>query len=204
MSNGNELGAFSFAPTFDNAKIAGRTPSTSAAPQGAIQTFNFRLPKVTGAAGANALSPLQGDTPRASFGGAVLRSVLQTVLGPEEVSDFMGGGGFDMGSPSSVGGGGRDSGQDVLAMLAGGGSFQEPRAESPSPSAGVVPQPTQPQAPPFGTIPRAPGPVIRPGGVEDERREFRPPDPSVGAASRSQAPAFGGARMPELDLQTIF
>lgn len=90
---GNSLG-YSFAPTFENAQQVRGGGAAGAQPQGAIQTLNFRLPSVTGAASSRALSPLVGDQQRgSSFGSAVLESVLRTVLGSDAVAALYSGGG---------------------------------------------------------------------------------------------------------------
>lgn len=107
---------YSFEPTMESADRARRGGVPGAAPQGAIQTLNFRLPRVTGAA---SLSPLTGqDRVGTNFGGAVLQSVLKTVLGPQAAS-FLGdqGGGIGGADRRTA----RDSGSDVLAMLSRGG-----------------------------------------------------------------------------------
>ncbi len=107
----------SFSPTYENAQQSRGMPG--ATPQGSIKTLNFRLPRVTGAASANAISPLVGQDRRgSSFGGAVLQSVFRTVLGADAASTLF------SGSPaaSAVGQPGRDSGSAVLRALSGGGS----------------------------------------------------------------------------------
>lgn len=115
MAN-NALG-FSFAPTFDNAEQA-RGQMTNAAPQGSIQTLNFALPKVN-----NAPSPLVSDSRRsATFGGAVLESVLKTVLGPEAAAQF---GGFAASPEPSMdaapaGFAPQDIGAEFLRLFSGG------------------------------------------------------------------------------------
>jgi len=83
----NSLG-FSFVPNFENAAEQARSQS-QVQPQGAIKTLNFRLPRVTGSATANALSPLVTQEQAGSnFGGAVLESVLRTVLGIDEAGQY--------------------------------------------------------------------------------------------------------------------
>ena len=118
----NAIG-YSFAPTFENAAQAKSTPGGT--PQGAIQTLNFRLPRVTGAASAHALSPLVGqERVGANFGGAVLESVLRTVLGAEQASAIL------SGSPAAsapatpanpISQPGRDTGSHILEVLSRGG-----------------------------------------------------------------------------------
>lgn len=74
----NALG-YSFAPTFENAQMEPRRGAGNL-PQGAIQTLNYRLPRVT----SGAISPLVSDQPaKTGFSSAVIESVLRTILGPE-------------------------------------------------------------------------------------------------------------------------
>lgn len=142
-----------FAPTSDNAQQI-RGSAASAAPQGTIQTLNFRLPQVTGAA---SMSPqYRQEQAGSSFGGAVLQSVLRTVLGSDQASGYT-----DL---SPGGGGGSDNGMDILRMLGGGGSTMPtmPAGSGPSQapmSTGQMDAPL-PSMPDFGgtAAPRRPMP----------------------------------------------
>lgn len=102
---------YSFAPTGENAeqgKQGGKPPQTS---QSALQTINYRLPKVQGSA---AISPLiSQDQAGSPFSSAVIQSVLRTVLGP---------GGLDAFRDS----GGESSDDSFLRGLSGMGASQEP------------------------------------------------------------------------------
>jgi hypothetical protein len=170
----------SFSPTFDNAEQA-RRGQAGAGPAGAIQTLNFRLPKFTGGGG---LSPLQTDTPRSTFGGAVLQSVLRTILGVEDAAQY---GGMDY---AGVGGDGRDSGAAMLAALTGfGGAGGGGRTEG---------------APAFGLL----------GGGGDSRPSVRPGDqgdrtdiptgfPQATTPSFSSSPGYDSYQQP-FDRQDIY
>lgn len=130
----------SFAPTSDNAQMAGKTAGTAPSFSRPIQTLNFRLPKVT-----NAPSPLLSQERAGSgIGGAVLQSVLKTVLGVDAASQL------------PMGGGGRDNGQDILQALSGSmrppQTDQAPQSSAPMPMGpsfeGNIDTPPQQNGPP--------------------------------------------------------
>src|SRR5882672_5563765 len=93
-----------FSPTTDQAsQAAAGTVSPPQFGQQSLQTLSFRLPRITGAATADAMvgggapsggvpggfSPLLGDRPSAqgsTFSSAVLQSVLRTILGSGDTS----------------------------------------------------------------------------------------------------------------------
>lgn len=115
-----------FAPTFANADVARRGGVPAARAQDAIQVLNFRLPTVVGAATSNALSPLVSQDRRGDFGGAVLQSVLRTVLGADAGAILSGSPAANDSSSandSPVQQQGRDPGSDVLNALAGRGLY---------------------------------------------------------------------------------
>lgn len=119
----NTIG-YAFAPTFNNAQQARRNAQASA-PAGTIQTLNFRLPNVT-----NAPSPLITDQRMGStFGGAVLQSVLRTVLGPDAAAQFTPSGGGGSVAGGSVG---DDQGSAILAQLVGMARVPVPSQNRPS------------------------------------------------------------------------
>jgi hypothetical protein len=153
MAN-NPFGA-TFAPTTENAQSrSGGGGGTYEAP---VQVLNFRLPQVTGAATANAISPLVGEARRPTFGSAVLESVFRTILGPEQASEFLGA------SPASASmfdqGAGSDNGFAVLQALSQGQSGG-------APSGG--------QAPSASFPPHPPGPIFTPADKPGEERPFVP------------------------------
>lgn len=123
---GQPLGA-SFAPTNENAQIAGKTPGTAPSFSRPIQTLNFRLPSVK-----NAPSPLLSqDQAGSGIGQAVLQSVLKTVLGVDAASQLA--------QPSSAPSGGygqpsRDQGASVLQQFLSPPPTQS-RPTMPSPAA---------------------------------------------------------------------
>jgi hypothetical protein len=84
MPPSNAIG-FAFAPTFENARMEpGRGAGSQ--PQGAVQTLNYRLPRVS----PGAISPLVGDRPaQGGFSSAVIESVLRTILGPDAMRGGM-------------------------------------------------------------------------------------------------------------------
>lgn len=151
---------YSFEPNAENAERARMGGAPGAQPQGAIQTLNYRLPRVTGAAG---LSPLVGQNKvGSSFGGAVLQSVLRTVLGAQQASALMGG------EDSSLGGDDRrttDPGSAILEQLSRG-----------SMSAPTFPGPSGPPS-----APSTPDPVVIPGDDDRDRS---------GGSSVPEPPAF--------------
>lgn len=177
---------YSFSPTFANAELGKRGGSPATPSQDPIQVLNFRLPKVVGAPTSNALSPLQGDTRHGSdFGGAVLQSVLRTVLGPDHADAVMSGSPAAAASPVAMPG--RDPGAGILASLAhqqagtdttagwrnqernlGGGGGDVPEHDSglqPPPFSSAPPRVES--QPPSSPVP----PVVIPGGGD------RPPTP---------------------------
>jgi len=110
----NDIGV-NFAPTFAGAEQA-RQQGAQAQPQGALRTLSFRLPQVTGSASKNSLSPLVTNAPAGGFGGAVLQSVLRTILGSDALSAF-GGGQQPQQQPSSPVLRTRDYGSDFLQSV---------------------------------------------------------------------------------------
>ena len=178
---------YSFAPTFENAETAKRGGSPAEFPQGSIQVLNFRLPRVAGAPGPNALSPLVGDRPSGGFGNAVLQSVLQTVLGPEAAAAVT------SALPTA---GGRDTGASILDELRGGyGDSRErerdlnPREPAPPISTHPPERPSNPG--PFDPPPPrrdAPPPVV---GTEDPTLPPRhPTEAPLSDPPASSGPAF--------------
>ena len=83
----NSIG-YSFAPTFENAEMAGRNAAISA-PQGPLQVLSYRLKKTPAVTGS--FSPLASDrAPRTGIGNsALIQSVLRTVLGDEAAQAFL-------------------------------------------------------------------------------------------------------------------
>lgn len=165
MPGSPEFGA-TFAPTADAAERAKTAPPPY---QGPMQVLNYRLPSVTGAAGA--ISPLVGEPRRPSFGSAVLESVLRTILSPDQVESLFSGSPAASQMQSSVGTPGRDTGSDALAALSGGD-----------------------YASPFPTFPRSatPAPNFVPAGPVGGTN---PPEftPDQGSGS----PIGGGSNMPQ-------
>jgi hypothetical protein len=157
----NPLGA-SFAPTNDNAQMAGKSAATAPSFSRPIQTLNFRLPKVT-----NAPSPLLSQQQAGSgIGQAVLQSVLKTVLGVDAASQLA----QPSSAPSGYGQPSRDEGQSALQQFLSPAPTQS-RPTMPSPS----PQPTAPMFEGnFDTPPEQNGP------------------PQFGAQAPAQADAGGG------------
>ena len=79
----NGLG-YSFAPSLDNAEQA-RTQQSVNAPQGSIQTLNFKLP--TNPQGS--ISPLAGQDYAGGVNNAVLEAALRHVFGPGGIQGFL-------------------------------------------------------------------------------------------------------------------
>ncbi len=147
---------YAFSPTqaqADQAKAGQVSPPFGS--QGAVKTLNFSLPKVTGAAGSSALSPLVGEQRRGpGISSAVLESVLRTVLGPDHAAMVlapqpMPGGSTDTGetfsSRGAIGGGGQNDGglAALLASLNGGGG----QAPMQTPAPVIHPGDDDPNAP---------------------------------------------------------
>lgn len=80
----NQIG-YSFAPTFENAELAGRSGGPQA--QGPLQVLSYRLkrsPAITGG-----FSPLAGDQMSGASNSALIQSILHTVLGPDAAQAFL-------------------------------------------------------------------------------------------------------------------
>lgn len=171
---------YAFSPTTEQAAQAKHgQASPPFGSQGAIQTLNYSLPKVTGVAGASALSPMLGDTQLGSgITSAVLQSVLRTVLGPDHAS--------------LITQGRADNGpQDFSAILGqlGGGGDSAAQA-GPSPSVRIHPAGELAQDAPAGT----PDTLAFPSGSPS----FGPgPSPSLTVNATptvdTAAPSFGGS-----------
>lgn len=136
---------YSFSPTNENAMQSrgdrGQPASGGQGGAGTIQTLNFKMPSIAGS--PHNPSPLSTDTQvGSSFGGAVLQSVLRTVLGADQAASVM--------NAAPQGGGGGDQGQSILQMLGGGGPSQLPSHGLPMP-ASPAPQTTDGQMGPVDT-----------------------------------------------------
>jgi hypothetical protein len=174
---------YSFAPSFDNADMGRRGASPAAAPQGALKTLNFRLPRVAGAATSNAISPLVTDERRGSpLAEAVLQSVMRTVLGPEQAAAFTMA--PPVTSPSPVRQPMRDPGSALFAQMGMPPSSAPPRQQMTGPTPQPMPRPTPP--------PPTPLPGVRPG--QTPPAPMPPPpmgaQPGAGGTARAQQPEF--------------
>lgn len=141
----NPIG-YSFVPSFENAELGKRGGSPPLQPQDAIQVLNFRLPRVVGAASANAISPLVGEERRGDFGGAVFRSVLRTVFGDDAAASF--------GSPAA-------SARSSPSAPSPSSVFAQPR----DPGASVLDAFARPSRP----VPAFSSPSAHSGGSTDDR-----------------------------------
>lgn len=169
---------YSFSPTQENAQLARTGQVAGAAPQGAIKTLNFRLPAQVGRASARSISPLVGQQSAGSgFGGAVLQSVLRTVLGVEAAAALMG----HSGNGGGIGGEdrrtSRDAGSDIFRALSGG---QSPSSASPFTAAPPLqtPDPVFVPGQETGEGPASP-PYQPPGDWIDPRPSAPDPAPTM-------------------------
>lgn len=154
---------YTFAPTFENAEMGRRGGSPGEFPQGSIQVLNFRLPRVAGAPGPNSVSPLVGDRPTGGFGSAVLQSVLQTVLGPDQAAALTAAPAAASRSPLSAQA--ADPGSAILTQLLRGSSSAAPSTQGPdfSAPAPVITGPPPSRAPdPVVTVEQPPGTTVTP------------------------------------------
>lgn len=124
-----------FAPTSDNAAMAGKTPGTAPQFSSPVQVLNYRLPTVS----PNAISPLMSQQQQGSgISSAVLESVLKTVFGPDGLSGAL--------QPTSRG---DESGSDRMPLPSGGTfSSQAPQPTTPRFEGNIDTPPTQ-NAPQF-------------------------------------------------------
>lgn len=189
MANG-PLG-YSFAPTFENADLGKRGGSPAEFPQGSVKVLNFQIPRIAGAPGPNAISPLVGDTPSgASFGSSVLQSVLHTVLGPDA------GAAAASASPGAAASGSavasqsqRDPGAALLEewlrrqreLNGRGGSAVE--RDDPAPGPSSMPSPSAPSAPPSAPNFDSPSSVDSPAPAPPPLRGPGPPTITPGGDS---------------------